>query len=286
MQKGIQHIESLQIINLLCNIINTQDYDEADYQISKFIINNLYNLEKYSIYEIAEEISVSRSTIRRFCIRMGYDNFSDLKKTLTEDFNFNILNSLDYKDFDGDDYDKFVNDLKLLPDAFDYENLMIQLKSLALLIKKSHRCTVFSTGMQLAFLKGFQVTMATVGKIIHLIDFSDRNEDYVSGYGPNDLIFIISWTGKFLSLLDDRLDSLKSKVCLVTFDDTKVTSDKFYKIYRIPKIKGFIGSDIFRFRIDYETDMSIRYTLPYICNLLNDIYFDENRKDLLDEIDC
>lgn len=217
---------------------------------------------------------------------MGYDNFSDLKKTLTEDFNFKILNSLNYKDFDEDDYDKFVNDLKLLPDAFDYENLMIQLKSLALLIKKSHRCTVFSTGMQLAFLKGFQVTMATVGKIIHLIDFSDRNEDYVSGYGPNDLIFIISWTGKFLSLLDDRLDSLKSKVCLVTFDDTKVTSDKFYKIYRIPKIKGFIGSDIFRFRIDYETDMSIRYTLPYICNLLNDIYFDENRKDLLDEIDC
>ena len=61
MQKGIQHIESLQIINLLCNIINTQDYDEADYQISKFIIGNLYNLEKYSIYEIAEVISVSRS---------------------------------------------------------------------------------------------------------------------------------------------------------------------------------------------------------------------------------
>ena len=285
MQEGIQNIESLQIINLLCNILNTEEYDQSDYQIAKFLINHLYDLENYSIYEIAEEISVSRSTIRRFCIRMGYENFADLKQTLMEDYNLGILRNLDYKELNEDDYNNLANDLSILATSFSYKKFKSHLETAAYLIKNSKKCTILSTGMQLAFLQGYQVSMATIGKVICLMDINERNEEYLSRHNEDDLIFVISWTGKFLNLMQNQINFSNSKYCLVTFEDTNVNEKEFYKIFRIPKIEGLSGKDIFRLRISYEADISIRYVMPFICNLVSDIYFEISRKELLNEID-
>ncbi len=285
MQKSIRNIESLQILNLLCNILNTQDYDEADYQIAKFIINHLYDLDSYSIYRIAEQISVSRSTIRKFCIRMGYENFSDLKQSLIEDYNKDILKSLNFKEFDESDFNNLSYDIKLIPGIFNYRNFKSQLNLVAHLLKKSDKCTIISTGMQLAFLQGFQVNMATIGKVINLVDINKNNNEFIQSHKPNDIIFIVSWTGKFLNFIDNNLKFLDTKICLITFEDTKIMKNNYYKVIRIPKIENLMGREIFRLRISYEADLSIRYTLPFICNMLSDTYFELSRKELIDEVD-
>lgn len=59
---GLQHIESLQTLSRLCNLINDSNYYSSNYRIAKYLLENLYNIQNTSIYDIAEAAYTSIGT--------------------------------------------------------------------------------------------------------------------------------------------------------------------------------------------------------------------------------
>ncbi|WP_157827719.1 MurR/RpiR family transcriptional regulator [Niallia nealsonii] len=69
------------IYNLLTYINNSLDKDVNDH-IAKILLENLHKIEGFSLETAAEACNVSPSTFNRFCKKMGFRNFSNLRNTV------------------------------------------------------------------------------------------------------------------------------------------------------------------------------------------------------------
>lgn len=71
----------LELLKNLFEVLNTSDTGSTNYILSLYFINNYDRLEQLNIYDVSDDINMSRATVRRFCQTLGYDNFLELKKT-------------------------------------------------------------------------------------------------------------------------------------------------------------------------------------------------------------
>lgn len=67
---------------LLFEIVNSPFSKPADFELAKFFLLHREKVCDLSIYDVAEECYVSRSTIRRFCEKLGFPNFTSFKQEL------------------------------------------------------------------------------------------------------------------------------------------------------------------------------------------------------------
>lgn len=67
------------LIIILLSTINSEPKDSNNYKIAKYLIENMRDLEKCSITDLAEKCYVSNSSISRFCREIGLKDFSELK---------------------------------------------------------------------------------------------------------------------------------------------------------------------------------------------------------------
>lgn len=53
--------------------------NEAEMCVYNYIVKNLKHILNLSVRELADEVHVSTATVMRFCKKMGYSGFSELK---------------------------------------------------------------------------------------------------------------------------------------------------------------------------------------------------------------
>src|SRR5699024_11056023 len=75
-------IHNLGLLNVLGAIINEGDTN-SDYAFTNYILNNINRINEVTVNEIIDNAYISRSSIRRFCNKLGYNNFSEFKGELT-----------------------------------------------------------------------------------------------------------------------------------------------------------------------------------------------------------
>ena len=68
------------LLTMLLSIPNKNDEDDTSFIIANYILNNLKNIEKTSIYKLAEDCYLSRSSVQRFIKDIGYDNYTQMKQ--------------------------------------------------------------------------------------------------------------------------------------------------------------------------------------------------------------
>lgn len=68
------------IIIILLATLNSEPIDSSDYRISKFILSNLDQMPAYNISQLAKACYVSPSSISRFCRKIGFQEFYELKQ--------------------------------------------------------------------------------------------------------------------------------------------------------------------------------------------------------------
>lgn len=67
------------LVIILLSTINSEPKDSNNYKIAKFLIENIRNLEDFSISELAKTCYVSNSSVSRFCREIGLNDFNSLK---------------------------------------------------------------------------------------------------------------------------------------------------------------------------------------------------------------
>ena len=63
----------------LLNIINRESPDSMNFIIAQYILENLERKKVVSTKELADECKVSKSSISRFCRKLGYEDFLELQ---------------------------------------------------------------------------------------------------------------------------------------------------------------------------------------------------------------
>lgn len=63
---------------MLGAIINEEE-DSSDKAISEYLLQHLETIESLTINEIVDQAFVSHSSLRRFCNKLGYKNFSEFR---------------------------------------------------------------------------------------------------------------------------------------------------------------------------------------------------------------
>ena len=125
------------LLSELFKIIDNNDEANIDYVIAKYFIENYKKLGTLNIYDVAEECYVSRSSIRRFCKQIGYNNFLDLKSAFKDyDYKYNYFAKYHERDEYREWYkNEIIATLEELDELVDQEAL----KDMARRIHDGHR---------------------------------------------------------------------------------------------------------------------------------------------------
>jgi len=69
----------MSLLNSLFSIINEGDVNDSNYIIAHYFLEHYHELDRLNLHAVAEACFVSRSSIRRFCRSIGFENFLSLK---------------------------------------------------------------------------------------------------------------------------------------------------------------------------------------------------------------
>ncbi|WP_241761369.1 MurR/RpiR family transcriptional regulator [Enterococcus casseliflavus] len=67
------------MVIILLATLNSEPIGTNDYWLSKFILCHLKEIHKYNISDLAKACCVSNSSVSRFCRKIGFQNFNELK---------------------------------------------------------------------------------------------------------------------------------------------------------------------------------------------------------------
>ena len=74
--------KTMNVIQSLTDLYNSQDIDSIYRELALKILGNLNQMQRVTIYDIAELTNSSRTTVWRLVQKLGYDSFSDFRYAL------------------------------------------------------------------------------------------------------------------------------------------------------------------------------------------------------------
>lgn len=258
-------INNLGLLNSLSSIINSEKLDNIDYVLANYILRNLYRISNISILEITEECFTSRSAVRRFCLRLGYDNFSELKNSVTK---LVFPSNLRYRDIKG--YMSYKNHIKNL-----IKDMIIDIDEQLDSEKINYLCELIHKDVNVVFLCAnntsgdimrFQQELMFASKIVHVVSTSFTKSDILKSLKEEDIIINVSASGKFAELSLEFVKSLKGHKFLITANKDEKIRDAYEEIFYISKhsISNDYLSIYGKYGITYILDsLSMQYLFLY-----------------------
>lgn len=187
--------QNTNLISGLCDIINVYPSGSMEYILATYFLNHYNNLENMNIYDIAEECATSRSSIRRFCQTLGYDNFKDYKEQLAC--------SDTYLSMHIDDVDRHhaADMLKHeIIKCIDTLSVRMNQKDTGILIEmidQHNRVVFYCSGMAEKLSQNLQWQMILQNKLVYVASSVSQLKNCLPCPTDEDLIIILSCSGNF-----------------------------------------------------------------------------------------
>lgn len=227
----------LSLINDLCLIVNTDAPTSPDTVLARYFLDNYHQISELSVYDIADACLVSRSSIHRFCQRLGYHNFKDMKA--------------DFKAV-GTQYDYFMQlagredfiiymQLEMMKMVVDLNEQITKevLDKIATRIHDSKEVILISSYSEKSYLQKFQRPLVLSGKIIRVIcdrfEEDDLRYSFLKKLDKNSFVMVVSAKGIYAEGMDDIIKTIPAYKALVTTSyrsDFESTYDEIYHLSR------------------------------------------------------
>ncbi|MBR5754806.1 MAG: MurR/RpiR family transcriptional regulator [Erysipelotrichaceae bacterium] len=250
-QNNQYSISRFNLLTSLLAILNKNDENDTDFVIARYILNNLNTIRQTSIYKVAEDCYVSRSSVQRFIKNIGYESFTQMKQNLDEV----ILHEgalLDYTDHT--DYSQFIlksiNDMtadiaktsagagfrRLVSKFVHADNIVILTAE-----DSAHACRLL------------QQQLLATGKLIRIITSANKNISLLDSLNSDDLLLVCSVTGNFALAVNRQLRDIRATKCLITLNRTTAFVDNYSLIYYLGEEMKTSSHDINMIRNVYTT---------------------------------
>ncbi len=249
------------LLNKISSIINDAD-DSNDAAIARYLISNIRRSDAINVTAIAERAHVTRSAIRRFCNRLGYQSLSELKRSFSQlvfpsDFRHRDPN-LSFSDY------RAELDVRIMEMYAEVETRISDelLEELADDIARHQHVELLCTNNVSGNLMRFQQEMFFAGKIVRLVTESESKLTAWTESLNDSLIIVVSVSGMFARELDDRLWSRTAKKILITAFGNAETAARFDRTYYLSERGNGID----------ELGIYSKYAITYLFDLLSSRY--------------
>lgn len=220
---------------LLAYLNNSLDKD-INYDIAKCFLENIARLEGYSLDQVAEVCHVSPSTINRFCKRIGFHNFSYLRRSLSYAAGSSAEESADSVLHTGTFLKKFHENIEVMEaiPAGQIDRAVEQIKQagrIVILGFEKHQSQAVELQKKLFFL----------GKLSECGTNLFKQIDTLAELTDDDLIITISIQGNIVSEKSPVFEKIKAangKKLLITFSDEPRKLGIFDEILQCGKIEN------------------------------------------------
>ena len=129
LNKTEHNIFKFNLLSSLLFVLNHNDKDDTDFIIAWYLITHLRKIKDISIYKIAEECYVSRSSIQRFIKNIGYESYTQLKENADEvvahEFGFiDYTDHAEYQQYLAKSITDMINDVIRATKSKRYQSLI------------------------------------------------------------------------------------------------------------------------------------------------------------------
>ena len=231
LNNNVINLHTFNLLSSLLSILNTNDELDTDFVIAKYLLNNLNDLKNISIYKVAEDCFVSRSSVQRFIKNIGYDSYTQLKASLD-----NVISHesgfIDYTDhaYYSEHLIESINQMskdicessakqgfkKIIDYFMEADNIVLLTAE-----DSSYPCKIF------------QQELVSIGKIVRIITNANTNKQILESLNKNDLLLVSSITGNFALAIDSEVQNIKAKKILVTLNRSAIFENSYSYIYYI-----------------------------------------------------
>lgn len=224
----IVNIRNLGLLNVLANILNG-DESTSEFAITEYLISRIDDICQVSVNEIVDNAHVSRSSIRRYCNLLGYDNFSEFKDSFSV---ISFPSNIHLRSFNGVDF--YRENLNTGIERMFLEiNNAVDNKIIEDLTEKMHyyeNVLIFSANNTSSNLLKFQQELLYVKKIVKLIDFNLYHEQVEELVCDETLLIVVSVSGLYAEAISKELDKLKAEKILITANKNDQISKFFDQV--------------------------------------------------------
>ncbi|MCC4045644.1 MurR/RpiR family transcriptional regulator [Enterococcus gallinarum] len=265
--------------------------------IAEFILENKYDIHKFSINQIAEQTFASKSSLVRFGKALGFAGWKDFCNKLIEDIRYEQTH---YSEIDPnipftskDDFSEIIQNIatiqvESIQDTADNIDIP-QLRKAVNMLNNSQRIVVLGVSPNNLMGEIFRRKMATIGKSVEVINNGEIGIT-VSSLTRNDTAIIISYSGNDVSRepmsFIPQMKQQNVQLIGVTSEGGNYIHQEINTILRISsrerlykKISNFTTEEsiLFLLNVLYAGVFSTNYIKNYNFKLKNSIKLEEIR---------
>lgn len=253
-------INRMSLLNSLFSIINENYEEDSNYKLAYYFLEHYHELPKLNIYDVAAECFVSRSSVRRFCQAIGYDNFLDLKSVFNEyddQYSFYMLHA------DRDAYrEKLTQEINSMIQELDQRMNTQEVDIIVDRIYNSRYVVFLTSETSTSYVKDFQRAMVLHNKLIHIISETYTDNNLIKRLDKRDYLITISATGTFAKASKDYISDCGANKILFTYNRDAEIKKQYDKVYYLSS-----ADRIHEGRSVYGT-----YGLNYMLDILYSAY--------------
>lgn len=251
----------------LAEIANFSFRDSLDYVIAKEMLQYIDSLSEMSIDKIADICCTSTASITRFCQKVGYDSFKELKYNITQ--NTNLVDLVTKKNENSININRAILNTKIKFDyIISYSLLAIEKSSINIVIENiilSNKIVIFCAAHEVSAVVLFQALLKKYHKKVDIIlcNTDITKIDYV--LEKADYIIFLTYSGRWMrrskGLVDKILNS-SIKNCLICLTDEYIKYTDFDLVIKFDLIPELSDSH-FEFFVFLFSVMSNAIMLYY-----------------------
>lgn len=254
------NINNLGLLNSLSEIINAGNQD-SNYAIATYIIHNMNRIQDLSINDIVDESYSSRSAVRRFAERLGYENYSAMKASIgglifPSDLRHRNLQTLKNHRAQLDELiESVIVDINEL-----WPNEVLE-QFVSLLHSYDHVLLICANNTSGDLIR-FQQELVYANKVVSVISGRYTNNRLAEQAEPGGLIITVSASGKFAEIANEWIKTLPGHKILITGNRSEVFKQAYDQRF-------FISSHSFT-----EDHLGVygKYGITYLLDLISTSY--------------
>ena len=181
-----------------------EHFSDIDIRIADYVLERQESLKEDSVRQIAKKLYVAPSSVIRFCQKLGYEGFNELREEYLKELLYlsSHFQSLDPNfPFDRQDKDLTVaNKMGAL-----YEEILRDCQSLLdsdvlgrviAMVREAPSIYICASAAQLGVAEVFRNKMMKIGRLIHICAQADEGFYHASYCEKGSLFFLISYSGE------------------------------------------------------------------------------------------
>lgn len=192
---------------------NYKQLNDNDLYIWEYISNHMKECSNLSIEELAKRCNVSRTTVLRFSKKLGLKGYSELKVILSMEKKV-LPNPETRQDLIFDVYRSYMDYLK----SVDFTSVLDK-------VHKAKNLYVHSTGVvQDSVAEELKRSFLMVNKLFFNISSVSEKDAFLDIITPDDLVFIISYSGESQSMIEFARQLKINNISIVSITANKNNS--------------------------------------------------------------